>query len=91
MPYSISTLLTRNLHDVFGENDFASARGHRRDLHRRLRILRPQQAPTVAATTDRWPAVRHHRLSIQPIAARERAMAADPMVWAPGESRLRRD
>jgi hypothetical protein len=21
MPYSISTLLTRNLHDVFGEND----------------------------------------------------------------------
>jgi hypothetical protein len=28
MSYSISTLLTRNLHDVFGENDpDASARG----------------------------------------------------------------
>jgi hypothetical protein len=28
MSYSISTLLTRNLHDVFGENDpGASARG----------------------------------------------------------------
>lgn len=26
MPYSISTLLTRNLHDVFGENDPARRR-----------------------------------------------------------------
>ena len=26
MPYSISTLLTRNLHDVFGENDSARRR-----------------------------------------------------------------
>ena len=34
MSNSISTLLTRNLHDVFGEKrSRASARGHRRDLH----------------------------------------------------------
>ena len=29
MSYSISTLLTRNLQDVFGERPRASARGHR--------------------------------------------------------------
>jgi hypothetical protein len=29
MSYSVSTLLTRNLHDVFGENDRAAARGVR--------------------------------------------------------------
>jgi hypothetical protein len=29
MSYSISTLLTRNLHDVFAENDPVSSRGHR--------------------------------------------------------------
>jgi hypothetical protein len=27
MSYSVSTLLTRNLHDVFGENDPARRRG----------------------------------------------------------------
>jgi hypothetical protein len=42
MSYSISTLLTRNLQDVSGENDPASARGHRRDLHRRLRVYEPK-------------------------------------------------
>jgi hypothetical protein len=49
MSYSISTLLTRNLDDVFGENDPASTRSHRRDLHRRLRLHEPR-AFTVAAT-----------------------------------------
>jgi hypothetical protein len=47
MSYSISTLLTRNLHDVFGEND--SARHHRltdqseisRVLRSTLRTVRP--------------------------------------------------
>ena len=33
MSYSISTLLTRNLHEVFGENDAAHPAGDRRDLH----------------------------------------------------------
>jgi hypothetical protein len=34
MSYSISTLLPRNLHEVFGENDAARpAGGDRRDLH----------------------------------------------------------
>src|SRR5690349_13580983 len=40
MSYSISTLLIRSLRDVFGENDPARRRGHRRDLQRRLRVLR---------------------------------------------------
>ena len=44
MTHSISTLLTRNLQDVFGENDpCALGRSHRRDVHRRLRVLRSQQ------------------------------------------------
>ena len=33
MSYSISTLLTRNLHDVFGENDPTSFRNVARALH----------------------------------------------------------
>jgi hypothetical protein len=43
MSYSISTLLTRNPHDIFGENDpRAAERGHRRTPHRRLRVPRTQ-------------------------------------------------
>ena len=42
MFYSTSTLLTRNLDDVFGKRSRASARGDRRDLYRRLRVLRAQ-------------------------------------------------
>ena len=33
MPYSISTLLTRNLHDVFGENDPARRRAAIDDVY----------------------------------------------------------
>ena len=37
MSHSIATLLTRNLHEVFGEGDPARRRAtHRRDLHRGL-------------------------------------------------------
>ena len=48
MSYSIPTLLTRNLHDVFGENDPARRRAAIDEIHRRLRVLRPQQgSPTI--------------------------------------------
>jgi hypothetical protein len=44
MSYSISTLLTRNLHDVFGENDATRRRAAIDEiLHRRLRVLRPRK------------------------------------------------
>ena len=44
MSYSISTLLTRNLHDVFGENDPARRRTAIDEIwHRRWRVLRSQQ------------------------------------------------
>jgi hypothetical protein len=39
MSYSISTLLTRNLHDVFGENDPARRRAAIDEIYRRLRVL----------------------------------------------------
>jgi hypothetical protein len=43
MSYSASTLLTRNLPDVFGENDpERRCAGHRRDFHRGLRVLQAQ-------------------------------------------------
>jgi hypothetical protein len=36
MSYSISTLLTRNLHDVFGENDHRRRRAAIDGLYKRL-------------------------------------------------------
>jgi hypothetical protein len=66
MSYNRSTLLTRNLDDVFGENDpRAHARGHPRDIHRRLRVLRTQgrAAGTSKAT--------HPDFRYQPIARRK--------------------
>jgi hypothetical protein len=51
MSYSISTLLTRHLHDGFGENDpSASARGYRRDLYRWCVFFELRRASIVAGT-----------------------------------------
>jgi hypothetical protein len=44
MSYSISTLLPRNLLDLFGENDPARQQRPSTRLHRRLRVLRAQGA-----------------------------------------------
>ena len=62
---AISTLLTRNLHDVFGENDPASsARGDRRDLHRGLRFSTSPRASTVAAPRSIASRARSRRLTL---------------------------
>jgi hypothetical protein len=51
MSYSISTLLTRNLHDVFGENDpRVGARPSTRSTPKMACSTTPLAASTVAAT-----------------------------------------
>jgi len=55
--YSISTLLTRNVHDVFGENDFARRRAaiHERSLRtRNPREIRECKARKVADRLESW-------------------------------------
>ncbi len=54
MSYSISTLLTRNLQEVFGENDPARRRAAVQELHGRhqLRLL-PEHGPGASARTAR--------------------------------------
>src|SRR5712691_10063106 len=87
MSYSISTLLIRNLRDVFGENDpRALARGHRRDLHRRLCVLTtPAREFTVAVTRSIASQARSRLLTLtfyisQLPSPRNRAMAG----WSDG-------
>ena len=51
MSYSISTLLTRNLHDVFGENDPARRRAAIDEIFTEDCVFYdPRGASTVAAT-----------------------------------------
>ena len=59
MPYSISTLLTRNLHDVFGENDPARRRAAMNEIFTEDCVFyepkgvyrgRPGEAPAYAGT-----------------------------------------
>ena len=50
MPYSISTLLTRNLHDVFGENDPARRRAAIDEIFTEDACSTSPGASTVAAT-----------------------------------------
>ena len=50
MSYSISTLLTRNLHDVFGENDPARRRAVIDEISPKIAFSTSPGASTVAAT-----------------------------------------
>ena len=50
MSYSISTLLTRNLHDVFGENDPARWRAAIDEIFTEIACSTSPGASTVAAT-----------------------------------------
>ena len=50
MSYNISTLLTRNLHDVFGENDPARRRAAIDEIFTEDCVFYEPRAPTVAAT-----------------------------------------
>ena len=53
MSYSISTLLTRNLHDVFGENDAARRRAAIDEIFTEDCVFYdPAAASTVAATSS---------------------------------------
>jgi hypothetical protein len=65
MSYSILTLLTRNLHDVFGENDLrVGARRLRRSSMKIACSTIPWEAFTEAATRSIESRARSRRLSL---------------------------
>ena len=59
MSYSISTLLTRNLHDVFGENDPARRRAAIDEIFTEIACSTSPEASTMAATRNRSRPSRH--------------------------------
>jgi len=69
MPYSISTLLTRNLHDVFGENDPVRRRAAIDEIFTEDCVLRAQGASTVAATRSIASRPRSRLLTLTSISA----------------------
>ena len=82
MSYSISTLLTRNLHDVFGENDPA-----RRRAVIKIAFSTSPGASTVAATIDRVAGAikaTHPDFRYQPIAKGEELGNGGRIQWVSG-------
>ena len=62
---SISTLLTRNLHDVFGENDAARRRAAIDEIYTEDCVFYdPTRAPTMAATRSIASRARSGRLTL---------------------------
>ena len=64
MSYSISTLLTRNLHDVFGENDPARRRAAIDEIFTEDVVFYEPRASTVAATRSIASRARSRRLTL---------------------------
>jgi hypothetical protein len=64
MSYSISTLLTRNLHDVFGENDPARRRAAIDEIFTEDCVFYEPRASTVAATRSIAPRARSRLLTL---------------------------
>src|SRR4026209_506520 len=64
MSYSISTLLTRNLLDVFGGNDPARRRAAIDEIFTEDCVFYEPGASTVAATTSTAPRARARRLTV---------------------------